>query len=69
MIEIFGIIKLKFLKTKWTVKDKREKMKDFKNKGFEKIFTSNEENNPIYKINLKLGFKTIATEVGCKLVL
>jgi len=38
---MFGIIKLKFLKTKWTVEDKREQMKDFKNKGFEKIFTSN----------------------------
>ena len=42
---------------------------DFKNKGFEKVFTSNEENNPMYKINLKLGFKTIGTEVGCKLFL
>lgn len=42
---------------------------DFKNKGFEKVFTSNEENNPMYEINLKLGFKTIGTEIGCKLVL
>ena len=42
---------------------------DLKKKGFKKVFTSNEENNPMYKINLMLGFKKIGTEVGCKLAL
>ena len=44
-------------------------LSDFKNKGFERVFTSNEANNPTFEINLKLGFKRIGTEVGCKLVL
>ena len=42
---------------------------DLKKKGFKKVFTSNEENNPMYKINLMLGFKKIGTEAGCKLAL
>ena len=42
---------------------------DLKEKGFKRVFTSNEENNPMYRINLMLGFKKIGTEVGCKLAL
>ena len=44
-------------------------LEDLKKKGFKKVFTGNEENNPMFQINLKLGFKKIATQVGCKLVL
>ena len=44
-------------------------LEDLKKKGFKKVFTGNEENNPMFKINLKLGFKKIATEVGCQLTL
>jgi len=44
-------------------------LEDLKKKGFKKVFTGNEENNPMFQINLKLGFKKIATEVGCKLTL
>ena len=42
---------------------------DLKKKGFKKVFTCNEENNPMYKINLMLGFKKIGSEIGCKLAL
>jgi hypothetical protein len=42
---------------------------DLKEKGFKKVFTSNEKNNPMYGINLKLGFKKVGTEIGCKLAL
>ena len=44
-------------------------LEDLKKKGFKKVFTGNEENNPMFQINLKLGFKKIAREVGCKLAL
>ena len=44
-------------------------LEDLKKKGFRKVFTGNEENNPMFQINLKLGFKKIATEVGCQLTL
>tara|TARA_Y100001960_G_C14771533_1_gene880372 strand:+ start:497 stop:1468 length:972 start_codon:yes stop_codon:yes gene_type:complete len=44
-------------------------LEDLKKKGFKKVFTGNEENNPMFQINLILGFKKIATEVGCKLEL
>ena len=44
-------------------------LEDLKKKGFKKVFTGNEENNPMFQINLKLGFKKIATEVGCQLTL
>ena len=44
-------------------------LEDLKKKGFKKVFTGNEENNPMFQINLKLGFKKIGTEVGCKLAL
>ena len=37
--------------------------------GAERIFTSNEENNPMLEINLALGFKKIGTESACKLEL
>ena len=33
------------------------------------VLTINEENNPMFQINLMLGFKKIATEIGCKLKL
>ncbi|MEG9862640.1 MAG: GNAT family N-acetyltransferase [Parvularculales bacterium] len=42
---------------------------DLRKKGFKKVFTENEENNPMYKINLMLGFKKIGAEAGCKLAL
>ena len=42
---------------------------DLKKKGFKNVFTQNEENNPMYKINLMLGFKKTGTEIGCKLAL
>jgi len=42
---------------------------DLKKKGFKKVFTCNEKNNPMYKINYMLGFKKIGTEIGFKLVL
>ena len=42
---------------------------DLKKKGFKKVFTGNEENNPMFQINLMLGFKKIGTEFGCKLFL
>ena len=40
---------------------------DLKKKGFKKVFTGNEANNPMFQINLKLGFQKIATEMGCKI--
>ena len=42
---------------------------DLRKKGFKRVFTANEENNPMYKINLNLGFKKIGTEIGLKLAL
>ena len=42
-------------------------LEDIKQKGFKKILTSNEQNNPMYQINLKLGFQQIGVELGCKL--
>ncbi|MDC0214630.1 GNAT family N-acetyltransferase [Gammaproteobacteria bacterium] len=42
---------------------------DLKRKGCKKIFTENEEDNPMFQINLMLGFKKIGSEVGCKLSL
>ena len=42
---------------------------DLKKKGFKKVFTGNEENNPMFQINLMLGFKKIGEEFGCKLTL
>ena len=42
---------------------------DLKKKGFKKVFTGNEENNPMFQINLLLGFKKIGEEFGCKLTL
>ena len=42
---------------------------DLKKKGFKKVFTGNEENNPMFQINLMLGFKKIREEFGCKLAL
>lgn len=42
---------------------------DLKKKGFKKVFTGNEENNPMFQINLKLGFQKIGTEIGCQLIL
>ncbi len=42
-------------------------LEDLKKKGFKKVFTGNEENNPMFQINLKLGFKKIATEIGFKI--
>mgnify|MGYP001355902937 CR=1 FL=1 len=44
-------------------------LSDLKKKGFKKVFTGNEENNPMFQINLMLGFKKIREEFGCKLVL
>ena len=44
-------------------------LSDIKKKGFKRIFTGNEENNPMFQINLMLGFKKIGTEIGCKLKL
>lgn len=41
---------------------------DLKNKGFKKVFTFNEKNNPMFKINCMLGFKKLGTEVGLKLI-
>jgi len=42
---------------------------DLKKKGFKKVFTVNEENNPMFQINLMLGFKKVGEEFGCKLSL
>tara|TARA_B110000014_G_scaffold207928_1_gene159003 strand:+ start:1666 stop:2628 length:963 start_codon:yes stop_codon:yes gene_type:complete len=42
---------------------------DLKSKGFKEVFTSNEENNQMFQINLMLGFKKIGTEIGYKLAL
>ena len=42
-------------------------LEDIKQKGFKKVLTSNEQNNPMYQINLKLGFQQIGFELGCKL--
>ena len=42
---------------------------DLKKKGFKKVFTGNEENNPMFQINLMLGFQKIGTEIGCQLIL
>ena len=44
-------------------------LQDLKRKGFKKVFTGNEENNPMFQINLMLGFKKIGEEFGCKLSL
>jgi hypothetical protein len=44
-------------------------LSDIKKKGYKRIFTGNEENNPMFQINLMLGFKKIGTEIGCKLKL
>lgn len=44
-------------------------LSDIKKKGFKKVFTGNEENNPMFHINLMLGFKKIGSEIGCKLAL
>ena len=42
---------------------------DLKKKGFKKVLTGNEENNPMFQINLLLGFKKVGEEFGCKLSL
>ena len=42
---------------------------DLKKKGCKRVFTENEEDNPMYQINLALGFERIGNEVGCKLTL
>ena len=44
-------------------------LKKMKEEGAKRIFTSNEENNPMFEINLALGFKKIGTESACKLEL
>ena len=44
-------------------------LKDLKKKGFKAVFTGNEENNPMFQINLMLGFKKVGEEFGCKLAL
>ena len=44
-------------------------LNDLKRQGFKSVFTSNEENNPMYLINLMLGFKKIGMEAGYKLSL
>lgn len=44
-------------------------LEDLKKKGFAKVLSSNEKNNPMYKINLKLGFKKVETSFSCKLPL
>ena len=44
-------------------------LKDLKKKGFKVVFTGNEENNPMFQINLMLGFKKVGEEFGCKLAL
>ena len=36
-------------------------------KGVTQVRTDNEENNPMFQINLQLGFKKIGSEIGCKL--
>ena len=40
---------------------------DLKKKGFKMVLTGNEENNPMFLINLRLGFKKVGEEFGCKL--
>ena len=40
---------------------------DLKRKGFKQVLTGNEENNPMFQINLMLGFKKVGEEFGCKL--
>jgi len=40
-----------------------------KEEGAIRIFTSNEENNPMFETNLALGFKRIGKESACKLEL
>ena len=42
---------------------------DLKRKGCKRVFTENEEDNPMYQINLMLGFEKIGNEVGFKLQL
>ena len=42
-------------------------LKKMKEEGAKRIFTSNEENNPMFAINLALGFKKIGTESAFKL--
>jgi len=42
---------------------------DLKKKGFKKVLTGNEENNPMFQINLMLGFKKVGEEFGCRLSL
>jgi len=44
-------------------------LKDLKKKGFKAVLTGNEENNPMFQINLMLGFKKVGEEFGCKLAL
>ena len=44
-------------------------LEDLKSKGYKKVFTDNEENNPMFQINLQLGFKKIGSEIGCQLKL
>ena len=41
-------------------------LEDLKKKGFKVVLTGNEENNPMFQINLMLGFKKIREEFGCK---
>ena len=42
-------------------------LRQMKEEGAKRIFTSNEENNPMFAINLALGFKKIGTESAFKL--
>lgn len=44
-------------------------LSDIKKKGFKKVFTGNEENNPMFQINLMLGFKKVGEDFACKLSL
>ena len=37
--------------------------------GVDKVLTENEVDNPMYQINLSLGFRKLSEEVGCKLKL
>lgn len=42
---------------------------DLKRKGCNRVFTENEEDNPMYQINMMLGFEKIGNEAGFKLQL
>ena len=42
-------------------------LENLKKKRFKQVFTGNEENNPMFQINLMLGFKKVGEEFGCKL--